>query len=120
MPRGLRPARLARGAQGFGEAFRHDVGSHLGFGQRLNDAKGTACGKPAENEAARLMELAAERKIVVWAHIALDFPGKGSIAVCVDGLPPGSRCRRRPRWNRSATPASAKWSWRHAAAPGCR
>src|SRR5947199_10553249 len=40
------------------------------------------------------MELAAQREIVVWAHIALDFPGKGSIAVHVDGLllvaaPPG-------------------------------
>src|SRR6267143_358526 len=40
------------------------------------------------------MELAAQRKIVVWAHIALDFPGKGSIAVHVAGLllvaaPPG-------------------------------
>jgi hypothetical protein len=32
------------------------------------------------------MELAAQREIVVWAHIALDFPGKGSIAVHVDGL----------------------------------
>ena len=29
---------------------------------------------------------AAQRKIVVWAHIALDFPRKGSIAVHVDGL----------------------------------
>ena len=32
------------------------------------------------------MELAAQREIVVWAHIALYFPGKGSIAVHVDGL----------------------------------
>ena len=32
------------------------------------------------------MELAAQREIVVWAHIALDFPRKGSIAVHVDGL----------------------------------
>src|SRR5437899_2408998 len=44
------------------------------------------------------MELAAQRKIVVWAHIALDFPGKGSIAVHVDGLllvaaPPGPERR---------------------------
>src|SRR6266478_159265 len=40
------------------------------------------------------MELAAQRKIVASAHIALDFPAKGSIAVHVDGLllvaaPPG-------------------------------
>ena len=34
----------------------------------------------------RLMKLAAQRKIVVSAHIALDFPGIGSIAVHVDGL----------------------------------
>jgi hypothetical protein len=27
MPHGLRPVGLARGAQGFGEAFRHDVAS---------------------------------------------------------------------------------------------
>ena len=27
MLRGMRPARLARSAQGFGEAFSHDVGS---------------------------------------------------------------------------------------------
>src|SRR5438128_12623666 len=44
------------------------------------------------------MELAADRKIVVWAHIALDFAGKGSIAVHVDGLllvaaPPGPERR---------------------------
>src|SRR6266404_3640124 len=44
------------------------------------------------------MELAAQRKIVVLAHIALDFPGKGSIAVHVDGLllvaaPPGPERR---------------------------
>src|SRR5438876_7315921 len=44
------------------------------------------------------MELAAQRKIVVWAHIALDFPAKGSIAVHVDGLllvaaPPGPERR---------------------------
>ena len=44
------------------------------------------------------MELAAQREIVVWAHIALDFPGKGSIAVHVDGLllvaaPPGPERR---------------------------
>src|SRR5437870_7881529 len=44
------------------------------------------------------MELAAQREIVVWAHIALDFPGKGSIAVHVDGLllvaaPPGPKRR---------------------------
>src|SRR5712664_4088782 len=44
------------------------------------------------------MELAAQRKIVVWAHIALDFPGKGSIAVHLDGLllvaaPPGPERR---------------------------
>src|SRR5438128_5927472 len=32
------------------------------------------------------MELAAARKIIVSAHIALDFPGIGSIAVHVDGL----------------------------------
>jgi hypothetical protein len=32
------------------------------------------------------MELAAQRKIAVWVHIALDFPAKGSIAVHVDGL----------------------------------
>jgi hypothetical protein len=32
------------------------------------------------------MEIAAERKIIVSAHIALDFPGIGSIAVHVDGL----------------------------------
>jgi hypothetical protein len=31
------------------------------------------------------MELAAQREIVVWAHIALDFPGKGSIAVHAEG-----------------------------------
>jgi len=30
------------------------------------------------------MELAAQQEIVVWAHIALDFPGKGSIAVHVE------------------------------------
>jgi hypothetical protein len=41
--------------------------------------------KLAENELARTMELATERKIIVSAHIALDFPGKGSIAVHVDG-----------------------------------
>jgi hypothetical protein len=29
MPHGIRSARLARSAQGFSEAFRHDVGSHL-------------------------------------------------------------------------------------------
>ena len=40
----------------------------------------------AENELARLMELAAALKIIVSAHIALDFPGIGSIAVHVDGL----------------------------------
>jgi len=44
------------------------------------------------------MELAAQREIVVWAHIALYFPGKGSIAVHVDGLllvaaPPGPERR---------------------------
>ena len=44
------------------------------------------------------MELAAQREIVVWGHIALDFPGKGSIAVHVDGLllvaaPPGPERR---------------------------
>ena len=44
------------------------------------------------------MELAAQREIVVWAHIALDFPGKGSIAVRVDRLllvaaPPGPEGR---------------------------
>src|SRR5882724_11207546 len=31
IPHGLRPARLARSAQGFGEAFRHDVGSDRRF-----------------------------------------------------------------------------------------
>jgi len=41
------------------------------------------------------MELAAERKIIVSAQIALDFTGIGSIAVHVDGLllvaaPPGA------------------------------
>src|SRR5713101_3564768 len=46
------------------------------------------------------MKLAAERKIIVSAHIALDFPGKGSIAVHVDGLllvaaSPGSERRAR-------------------------
>jgi hypothetical protein len=44
------------------------------------------------------MKLAAQRKIVVSAHIALDFPGIGSIAVHVDGLllvaaPPGPEGR---------------------------
>src|SRR5207245_10609425 len=44
------------------------------------------------------MGLAAQREIVVWAHTALDFPGKGSIAVHVDRLllvaaPPGSERR---------------------------
>src|SRR5438445_4275997 len=44
------------------------------------------------------MELAAQRKIVAAAHIALDFPDKGSIAVHVDGLlpvaaPPGPERR---------------------------
>ena len=44
------------------------------------------------------MELAEQRKIVASAHIALDFPGKGSIAVHVDGLllvaaPPGPERR---------------------------
>ena len=43
-------------------------------------------GQETTRIAADLMELAAQRKIVVWAHIALDFPGKGSIAVHVDGL----------------------------------
>jgi len=33
-------------------------------------------------------KLATRQKIVVSAHIALDFPGKGSIAVHVDGLLP--------------------------------
>jgi hypothetical protein len=32
------------------------------------------------------MKLAAQRKIVVSAHIALDFPDIGSIAVHVDDL----------------------------------
>ena len=46
----------------------------------------------------RLMKLAEQRKIVVSAHIALDFPGKGSIAVHVDGpllvaAPPGPERR---------------------------
>src|SRR6202049_5268975 len=44
------------------------------------------------------MKLAAQRKIVVSAHIALDFPGIGSIAVHLDGLllvaaPPGPEGR---------------------------
>ena len=50
------------------------------------------------------MELAAQREIVVWAHIALDFPDKGSIAVHVDG-PPGLP----PAWLR--TPGS--WWCKH-------
>jgi hypothetical protein len=32
------------------------------------------------------MKLGEQRKIVVSAHIALDFTGKGSIAVHVNGL----------------------------------
>jgi len=44
------------------------------------------------------MERAAPRKIVAWAHIVLDFPGIGSIAVGVDGpfwvaAPPGPERR---------------------------
>ena len=44
------------------------------------------------------MKLAAQRRIVVSAHIALDFPGIGSIAAHVDGLllvaaPPGPEGR---------------------------
>ena len=31
MPHGMRPARLARSAQGFGEGFRHDVGSDVRY-----------------------------------------------------------------------------------------
>jgi len=31
MSHGIRPARLARCAQGLGEAFRHDVGSRRGY-----------------------------------------------------------------------------------------
>ena len=43
------------------------------------------------------MKLAAERKIIVSAHIALDFPGTPSIAVHVDGPSPGSP----PAWLRA-------------------
>ncbi len=35
MPDSLRPAGLARGAQGFGEAFRHGGGSQLSLDQRI-------------------------------------------------------------------------------------
>ena len=56
----------------------------------------------------RCKKLATQQKIVVWAHIALDFPSKGSIAVHVDGLllvaaPPDPRapglwwCKHRDR-----------------------
>jgi len=36
MPHGIRPARLARGAKGFGEPFRHDAGPHLGLDRQDN------------------------------------------------------------------------------------
>ena len=53
------------------------------------------------------MRLAARRKIVVSAPIALDFPGKGSIAVDVDGRPPGSLPRPVPTLELSAS--SPRW-----------
>jgi hypothetical protein len=50
----------------------------------------------AENGLERLMKL-GQQKIVVSAHIAVDFPGKGSIAVDVDG----PLLDRRPAWPRA-------------------
>jgi hypothetical protein len=42
--------------------------------------------RTGRDERRRFKKLAAQQKIVVSAHIALDFPAIGSIAVHVDGL----------------------------------
>src|SRR6202035_1454777 len=44
MPHGIRPGRLARSAQDFGEAFRHDFGPHLTF-----DHKDSGSMKPRDS-----------------------------------------------------------------------
>jgi len=48
------------------------------------------------NKRRRFEKLAAQQRIVVSAHIALDFPGKGSIAVHVDDGPSWVAARLAP------------------------
>jgi hypothetical protein len=66
MPHGMRPARLARSAQGFGEAFRHDVGPRRRFDHQDSgsmEPRGLrGAGRLAENELARLMKLPRSEK----------------------------------------------------------
>src|ERR1700730_8373867 len=66
MPHVMRPARLASSAQGFGEAFRHDVGSRRRFDHQDSgsmEPRGLrGAGRPAENELARLMKLPRSEK----------------------------------------------------------
>jgi len=55
MPHGIRPTRLARGAQDFGEAFRHDVGSHLRFDRQDNGSTRLKGSRVRENYARQIV-----------------------------------------------------------------
>src|SRR5215469_17892132 len=57
MPHCIGPARLARGAQDFGEAFRHHVGPHLRCDRQDNDPNSGSASKTPLDQALLLTNL---------------------------------------------------------------